>query len=233
MREWFAAGDGFMVVGIFCLGLALLTLLAMLGRILKHLKRKQQGGTLRWRLGMRRIFFRLLIMAALSLVGIASLASGFSLRGYQVFTRADLVATINCLDRKADPEMMTLDIQWRDAAKKVQRRVISFYGEEWELSAQVIKWNPLINIAGMHTGYQLQTLRGVYPNGRLPGSPDFSLALNPEPNVIGGVLNRMMRLLPGVESVYRSAVSSGAAPGETYEVLMTTSGLTLRSKSRR
>jgi hypothetical protein len=233
MREWFAAGDGFIVVGIVCLGLALLTLLAMLGRILKHLKRKQQGGTLRWRLGVRQIFFRLLTVAALALAGIASIASGFSLRSYQVFTRADIVATVSCLDRKTDPERMTLDIQWQDAAKKVQRRVISLYGEEWELSAQVIKWNPLINLAGMHTGYQLQTLRGVYPNGRLPGSPDFSLALNPEPNVIGEVLNRMMRLLPGVESVFRSAVSSGAAPGQIYEVLITTSGLTLRSRSRR
>ena len=51
-------------------------------------------------------------------------------------------------------------VQLQQAGDKQLEAVIE--GEQWQLDVQMLRWSPLMNAMGFHTGYRLHELRGRY-----------------------------------------------------------------------
>ena len=104
--------------------------------------------------------FTIQTLLGLLLLAIGSLAGmiAFGIQGYQTLTREEVVAHVSV--SPVAPQRFAASFRFPDG------RVANFMiaGDEIYVDAHILKWQPLANLFGLHTAYELDRVGGRYRN---------------------------------------------------------------------
>lgn len=110
-------------------------------------------------------------------------------------------------------------------------RLANLYGDEWQLDARVLKWQPLANLFGFDALFRLERLSGRYRDIDQENSHQLAaVALNagdPGLNAFS-LAHRVPRWAGFVDAEYGSATYLPMADGAAYAVTLSQSGLVAR-----
>ena len=98
------------------------------------------------------------VALALGLLGLAALAAALSLgtQGYRALTREETAALITL--ERTGPQLITAHFRFPDG----REATFTVAGDELYVDAHILKWHPLANLIGLHTGYELDRVAGRY-----------------------------------------------------------------------
>lgn len=161
----------------------------------------------------------------LLLLGVLGWGVVLGTRGYRALTREEVAATVTT--RPTGPASFRAVVERPGAAPDTFR----IAGDQLYVDAHVLKWQPWLNVLGVHTGYRLTRIGGRYRSlqeERTAERTVYGLSDAPPIDVLDTVDG-----LPVVGRVVDAVYGSGAfvpADGEgIFEVRVTTSGLLIRS----
>lgn len=178
----------------------------------------------RWRVIrlMTHLSVALVLLSAASLLGGIAVAT----RGYQALTREDVVAVVRTTP--TGTQQFTARVQTPDG----RERAFVIAGDEVYLDAHILKWKPIANFLGLHTAYELDRIAGRYREVRDEQSAPrtvFSLAQDKSIDLFN-LRQRYVLLAPLVDAEYGSATFVSANAPQTYEILISATGLLARQR---
>ena len=169
--------------------------------------------------------FWFLLGAFFILLGVAAGLVAASLHGYKRLTHEQLAAKVTLRQLGERQYALTLEAPGA-AARHYEMR-----GDEWQIDARVLKWQPMATIAGFDTLYRLERLSGRYGDviqERTQKRSVHALAAGDEPVDLWDVAKRYHAYLPLVDALYGSAAYVPMAEGAEYAVSVSASGLVVR-----
>jgi hypothetical protein len=109
-------------------------------------------------------------------------------------------------------------------------RLLPLRGDEWQLDARVITWQPPATILGMEPVYQLERLSGRYSDvDRERSEPRTVHALAEErPMDLWSLARNFPRLAPGVDAYYGTATYVPMADGARFRITLSRDALIAR-----
>ncbi len=227
----FQQGNGFILFGGLLLIAGLVICARQLANLVKDFSGRQATSALRPQLAVGRRSAFLLLGLIVLLTGTSLLLAGAALRSYISFTRADQIGIVECLEWNPVDKFMVISFTRIQEGREVNTQTYSVFGDQWEVSAHILKWNSRLNLFGLHTGYRLAQIKGSYREADQAGSRQHrAYALDASRDWLWSWLSRWDRRLPGVEAVYGNAVSRPARAGEAFDIFVTTSGLSARRR---
>ena len=175
---------------------------------------------------------RFLRSVSTALSGLLALALGalagavtIGVKGYRALTREDLAAHVRT--EPIGPQRFRATVELPDG--KSGQFEIS--GDAFYIDAHILKWKPIVNVLGLHTGYELDRVGGRYNAvDDEQGKPRTVFPLRPERRIdVFGFVRRHPRVLsPLVDAEYGSGTFVGADRPGRFDVLVSTTGLLIR-----
>lgn len=147
-------------------------------------------------------------------------------QSYVELTSDIKVATIHATTFANAPHLMSVELTMFDQnGQEVSDKTYMVNGDEWMLEGDIIKFPPLLNILGLHSGYKITRLEGRYddPNLELHG-PRTVVTLNGGDDGFFKTVQEEPWTSPIVQAAYGNAVFL-AADGKTYNIYVSQSGL--------
>ena len=167
---------------------------------------------------------------ALLLGSLAALSGGLIVgtQGYRALTREDVAAVVTT--DPVGPQAFRARFEFPDGTEES----FLLQGDELYVDARILKWTPLANVLGLHTGFELDRVSGRYVELEdEQGKPRTVFSLVPErPLDLFSLRRRFPQLAPFVDAEYGSATFAAAREPASYEVRVSTSGLLLRPLPR-
>jgi len=149
---------------------------------------------------------------------------GVATQGYRALTHEELAATV--LVRPAGPRRFVADFTFPDG----RRESFDLAGDQLYVDAHILKWKPLANILGLHTGYELDRVGGRYmvlQDERDSLRTVHSLKQG-KPVDMFALRQRFAIFRPLLDAEYGSATFIAADEPARLEVLVSTTGLLIR-----
>ncbi len=111
-----------------------------------------------------------------------------------------------------------------------ERAVFSLRGDEWQVDARILKWQPFANLLGFDSAYRLERIGGRYSRIEDERSqPRTVFPLYPPDRVdLWELIRRYHAWLPWFDALYGSAVYLPMADGALYEIKVSQTGLVAR-----
>ncbi len=181
-------------------------------------------GSIRNRRYLRSVTTALSGLLALALAALAG-AVTIGVKGYRALTREDLAARVRT--EPIGPQRFRATVVLPDG--KSGQFEIS--GDALYIDAHILKWKPIVNVLGLHTGYELDRVGGRYDStGDEQGKPHTVFPLRPERriDVFSFVRRHPGVLSPLVDAQYGSGTFVGADRPGRFDVMVSTSGLLIR-----
>ena len=169
--------------------------------------------------------FYFLLGALFILLGVVAGLVAASLHGYKRLTQEQVAAKVTLRQLGERQYALTLEAPG-NAAKHYEMR-----GDEWQIDARVLKWQPMATIAGFDTLYRLERLSGRYSDvvqERTQQRTVYGLAVTDEPVDLWDFAKRYHSYLPLVDALYGSAAYVPMAESAEYTVSVSASGLVVR-----
>lgn len=163
-------------------------------------------------------------LLALALAGLAG-AVTVGVNGYRALTHEDVAARVRT--EPIGPQRFRATVELPDG--KSGQFEIS--GDALYIDAHILKWKPIVNLLGLHTGYELDRVGGRYNAVQdEQGKPHTIFPLRPDRTVdVFGFVRRHPRVLaPLVDAEYGSGTFVGAERPGRFEVMVSTTGLLIR-----
>jgi hypothetical protein len=164
--------------------------------------------------------FALLFLAVGSLAGLIALG----IQGYQTLSRENIVARISV--SPIAPQRYAATIRYPDG--KVSNFIIA--GDEIYIDAHILKWQPIVNLFGLHTVYELDRISGRYRDIEQERAAErtlYSLSQNKPVNLFG-LRQRYTFLALLLDAKYGSATFIPVIQAAELELKVSTTGLLLR-----
>jgi hypothetical protein len=161
----------------------------------------------------------------LSLAGLSATVA-VAIQGYRAFTREEVVAVVST--RPTGDQTFNATFVLPDGSE----RTFSLAGDEFYVDAHILKWKPLANVLGLHTGYELDRVAGRYASVEDElERPRTVFSLRQDKPVDMFELRRRFPPLfrPLVDAEYGSATFMLANERARFEVLVSTTGLLARA----
>jgi hypothetical protein len=162
-------------------------------------------------------------LATLAL-GVILAAGALGLRGYNGFTREDVVATVRV--RPVAPQRFDAEVRLPDG------RTLGFVlaGDELYIDAHILKWQPIAAYLGLHTVYQLDRVAGRYRNIEQERASVRTVhSIAPDTLVdLFDLRRRYAFLAPLFDAEYGSASFVAVTRPAELEVRVSTTGLLIR-----
>jgi hypothetical protein len=149
---------------------------------------------------------------------------GVSIHGYRALTYEQVVATIRT--DPTGPQRFNALVTYPDG----RAETFDICGDAIYIDAHILKWQPWVNVMGLHTVYELDRVAGRFDDladERARPRAVYSLA-RPKPLDLFDVARRFRLLSALVDAEYGSATFVGARGLAVYEILVSTSGLLAR-----
>jgi hypothetical protein len=212
--EWLARFDArTLLVGFAALGM-LLALPLEIAALRRLARLRLVPGTLYFLLG-----------ALFIMVGVVAGLVAASLHGYRRLTQEQLAARVSLRQLGERQYALTL-VAPGSAARHYELR-----GDEWQIDARVLKWEPAATNAGFDTLYRLERLSGRYGDviqERTAKRTVYALAVGDEPVDLWDLAKRYHAYVPLVDALYGSGAYVPMAEGAEYAVTVSASGLVVR-----
>lgn len=168
-------------------------------------------------------FNTLLGLLLLSLGGFAGMI-GFGTHGYQTLSREEVAARISV--SPLAPQRFSATFRYPDG--RVSNFIIE--GDEIYIDAHILKWQPLANLFGLHTAYELDRVGGRYRDieeERLAPRTLHSLSQDKPVNLFG-LRQRHAFLSLLLDAKYGSASFVPVTQSAELELRVSTTGLMIR-----
>jgi hypothetical protein len=195
---------------------AILTLIALLylGSTVRHLRRRRL-----LRAGGSATF-----CAATGALGTVGILLFISYLGYERLTAEQLVGVIEF--SQSAPEEYTARLMIDGQID----RLLTLRGDEWQLDARVVTWQPPATILGLEPVYQLERLSGRYSSvDREQTEPRTVHGLAEErPLDLWSMVRKFPRLTPGIDAFYGTATYLPMADGARFRVTLSRDALISR-----
>jgi len=195
---------------------AILTLVAILYLVstIRHLRRRRL-----LRAGGSATFCA--VTGALGTVGILLFISYL---GYERLTAEQLVGVIEF--SQSAPEEYTARLMIDGQID----RLLTLRGDEWQLDARVVTWQPPATILGLEPVYQLERLSGRYSSiDREQTEPRTVHGLAEERALdLWSMVRKFPRLTPGIDAFYGTATYLPMADGARFRVTLSRDALISR-----
>jgi hypothetical protein len=151
------------------------------------------------------VFFLLALLAG---------GSSLALRGYRLLTREEPVATVEA--RQTGPQEFSVRVDFADGTHSAG----ALRGDEWQLDARVIKWQPRAVALGAQPLFRVDRLSGRYRDAAQAQATTPSLIeLGGESAVdLWQVKHRFPTWLPWIDADYGSAAFLPLVDGARYAV---------------
>jgi hypothetical protein len=160
----------------------------------------------------------------LVLSGVLSGMIALGIQGYHALTREEVAARISVAP--IAPQRFIAVFQFPDGRKA--RYTIA--GDEIYIDARILKWQPIANILGLHTNYELDRVGGRYRdiNQELHGERTlFELGQSRKVDLFG-LRQKHTFLSPLLDAKYGSATYIPVTQAAELELRVSTTGLMLR-----
>lgn len=179
-----------------------------------------------FRLRMVRFLVRTLFGLLLLALGALSGAIALGIQGYSALTREDVAARISV--RPAAPQKFSATVRYPDG----RAQSFDLAGDEIYVDAHILKWKPVANLIGLHTAYELDRIAGRYQAIEQERSAPRTVYLLREtrPVELFQLRQRYAFLAPLYDAEYGSATFVQVKEPAELEVLVSTSGLLVRTK---
>ena len=145
-------------------------------------------------------------------------------RGFQALTREEVAAVVET--RPTGERAFRAVVHFPDGTERSFR----LRGDQIYVDAQILKWEPFVNVLGLHTAYELDRIGGRYVE--LEAERDSTRTVyalgRDRPVQIGRLLERFPFLERVVDAEYGSATFVEVDRPRTLEVRVSTSGLLIR-----
>ena len=164
------------------------------------------------------------LCAATAALGTAGILLFISYLGYQRLTTEQLVGVIE-FSRSA-PEEFTARLMVDGELD----RLLPLRGDEWQLDARVVTWQPPATILGLEPVYRLERLSGRYSSiDRERSEPRSVHALAEErPLDLWSLARNFPKLTPGIDAYYGTATYLPMADGARFRITMSRDALIAR-----
>ena len=164
-----------------------------------------------------------LLFAALSALSITVWAAQ---RGYQRLTHETTAATITATRVDAAKFYAVIELPGGT------RQTYELRGDMIYVDARIIKWDPWLNLLGLHTAYQLDRIGGRFNSIEDEKSQVRTIHALSAPRTLDvfAMAQRLGDFAPFVDAQYGSATFAPVRDVEHYEVRVSASGLLLRQK---
>ncbi|MBM4441370.1 MAG: hypothetical protein FJ027_13210 [Candidatus Rokubacteria bacterium] len=165
------------------------------------------------------------MLGSLAVTGAALLAlAGVATVGYRALTREDVAAVVTT--EPVSAQQFRAIVELPDGT----RATYLLAGDALYVDAHIVKWHPVANLFGVHTGYQLDRIAGRYADiDDERTQPRTVYALTPARRFDIYRITRTYRsLAPIVDAEYGSATFVSGREPATFEVRVSTSGLLAR-----
>jgi hypothetical protein len=163
-------------------------------------------------------------LLCLSLAGLAG-AVAIGVQGYRALTHEEVAATVRT--EPLGPQQFRATVLLPDG----RTGQFTILGDAFYMDAHILKWKPIVNLLGLHTGYELDRVGGRYnalqdeqqrPRTVFPLGPARTV------DVFGFVRRHPRVLAPLVDAEYGSGTFVGATHPASFEVRVSTTGLLIR-----
>ena len=168
----------------------------------------------------------LLGLLFLSLGGLAGMIA-LGIQGYQTLTREEIAAQISV--SPVAPQRFAATFRYPDG--RVENFMIA--GDEIYVDAHILKWQPLANLFGLHTAYELNRVGGRYRDieqERTAQRTIHSLSQDKPINLFG-IRQRHTFLAILLDAKYGSATFVPVIQAAELELRISTTGLLMREVS--
>lgn len=166
-------------------------------------------------------------------VSVACVALFGTLRTYQMLTRREPVATIECWPSNTRPDEYRLVYRPLAKGKPGPAQVFQLYGDSWSLSSNLLIWRGWASVAGAKTWYKITRLEGRHDQtAKARAAPRLIYDVNGGPDAFWRLLYSLQPWLPGVEAVYGGSVYMPADPEKTFVVYASPTGLFVKPQRR-
>jgi hypothetical protein len=177
-----------------------------------------------WNRRLLRSSFRLLLGLVFFLLGTSLGGLVLGVQGYRALTKEEVAATV-----RTEP---IAPKRFRAHFRFVDGREMSYtlMGDELYVDARVLKWQPIANIFGLHTAYELDRVSGRYVDlAEEQRQPRTVYTLVPDrPVDVFALRKRYALMSPLLDAEYGSATFAAADAPAQYEVRVSTTGLLVR-----
>jgi hypothetical protein len=162
----------------------------------------------------------------LSLGGLAGMIA-FGLQGYQTLTREEIAAQISV--SPIAPQRFAATFRYPDG--RVENFIIA--GDEIYVDAHILKWQPLANLLGLHTAYELDRVAGRYRDIEQERTAERTIHLlsQDKPVNLFGLRQRHTFLALLLDAKYGSATFVPVIQPAELELRVSTTGLLMREVS--
>jgi hypothetical protein len=175
---------------------------------------------------LRPMRFAMRTLAGLLLLSLAGVAGAVlvGIQGYRALTREDLAARVSV--RPTGPQSFAATVRYPDG----REAGFQLAGDEIYVDARILKWKPIANVLGLHTGYELDRVAGRYRDVEQERSARRTVyPLGEEKPVdLFGLRRRHAFLAPLLDAEYGSATFVQVTQPAELEVRVSTSGLLIR-----
>jgi hypothetical protein len=103
-----------------------------------------------------------LASACVFIFGLFLLMLVLFVRTYDVFTREEPIAQIQCVPVDGRDHDMILRFVPLAGGKERTPRLFRLKGDQWAVSGHILQWHPWLNVLGLHTGYRITRIEGQY-----------------------------------------------------------------------
>lgn len=154
------------------------------------------------------------------LLAILGALSASALLGYRRLTTETLLATLQA--RQLGPQRFNVRLDFPDGS----HRNVGVAGDQWQLDARVIKWEPRAVMLGAPVLYRLERISGRYADAAQESERERSVVALSETNPFDllDLKRRFPQWLPWIDADYGSAAYLPLVDGGEYRVSLAPAG---------
>ncbi|HSR63526.1 MAG TPA: cation/multidrug efflux pump [Gammaproteobacteria bacterium] len=185
-------------------------------------------------IAIKRLWQRRLIAASLSgcsglglaLVAMLTLSVALNIHTYHRLTYEEPLLTLTF--SMLEPKHYSVRVEYLDSDRRAEN--FELYGDEWQLDARILRWEPPLQILGKDPVYRLERLGGRYRliEEEREGQRSVHSLTHPAGLDVWSLARDYQRWLPWLDAHYGSATYLPMRDGARFAVSMSQYGLIAR-----
>lgn len=170
--------------------------------------------------------FQVLGSGCVFVFGLLLLMLALYVRTYEVFTKEEPVARIQCVPLDGLDYDMILRFVPLEEGEEGTPELFRLSGDQWAVGGHILQWHPWLNILGLHTGFRITRIQGRYTNAEDEASRSRTVhdLGNTRTERIWHWLYRHHEDIPLVKAVYGNTAYTFPMKDRTFIVRVTLSG---------
>lgn len=179
--------------------------------------------------------FQVLGSSCVFVFGLLLLMLALYARTYEVFTKEEPVARIECVLLDGLDYDMILRFVPLEEGEEGTPELFRLSGDQWAVGGHILQWHPWLNILGLRTGFRITRIQGRYTNAEDEASRSRTVhdLGDTRTERIWHWLYRHHEDIPLVKAVYGNTAYTFPMKDRTFVVRVTLSGFMVGSDQQR